>query len=408
MFELAHLDKGSFHQQFLKFRIKYYFNETKEFLARHKLLSVFIICLLAPGVEHIQAIGFPFYALIDPTNTLKEKLIYLILLLTFLLAMTKTQLSFIRGGELREYLHTLHISSHTYKKIDFIILLLSLNIVWMAVFFGAASILHYAKEPLFVLSQYSLYTSMILTIVTLLLNYLYRKIANGILLFSALILIVWSSVQASWLVNYGVSSLVIVLSVLTIWTVQPFVRARNHLFKMPRFQVGENNKCKKIFIIQLAALRANKRVLITRLLFCFAITGVILQVPNREGMLLILVGLQTYILSTLFALFEKGKQDYAVFHKVFPYQQQINFVKEVCIALLLLFIILVPVFFYYLFIFEKYFLWFSLMGAMSSVGLIINRIFYARSLRFCLFSTMLTTMGSCVVQYHILGACFGA
>ncbi|WP_428412256.1 hypothetical protein [Legionella sp.] len=69
MFELTQLDTDVFNQHFLRFRIKYYFTETNEFLARHKLFVVFLVCLLAPGVEHIQALGIPFYALIDPANT---------------------------------------------------------------------------------------------------------------------------------------------------------------------------------------------------------------------------------------------------------------------------------------------------------------------------------------------------
>ena len=83
MLEMTHLDKCYFNHQFLKFRVRYYFNETKELLARNKLLAAFIICLLAPGVKNIQAIGIPFYALIDPSNTVKTKLIYLISLLFF-------------------------------------------------------------------------------------------------------------------------------------------------------------------------------------------------------------------------------------------------------------------------------------------------------------------------------------
>jgi len=122
MLELSHLDKRYFNQQFLQFRAQYYFNETKELLARHKLLAAFIICLLAPGVKNIQAIGIPFYALIDPAITLKAKFIYLGALLFFLLAMTKAQLSFIKGGEFREYLHTVYVTTvFTYSNFRYVI-----------------------------------------------------------------------------------------------------------------------------------------------------------------------------------------------------------------------------------------------------------------------------------------------
>lgn len=52
MLELTQLNKNYFNHQFLKFRTQYYFNETKELIARHKLLTAFIICLLAPGEKH--------------------------------------------------------------------------------------------------------------------------------------------------------------------------------------------------------------------------------------------------------------------------------------------------------------------------------------------------------------------
>ncbi|MDR3503873.1 MAG: hypothetical protein P4L79_14945 [Legionella sp.] len=415
MFKLIQLDKDAFNQHFLRFRIKYYFSETKEFLARHKLLSVFIICLLMPGVEHIQALGIPFYALIDPSKTLKEKLIYLVSLLVFLLAMTVTQLTFIKGGEFREYLHTLCISSRAYKKIDFIILLVSLNIVWLAIFFGAINILHYSKELWFVSSQYCLYAATILAIITLLWNCLYRNIANGILLFSVLVFVVWSSTQASWFVNYSVSCFVILLSGLIIWTVQPSVVKRNYLFKTTSIHTLNAHKRQSIFLLQLVVLRERKRAFITKLILCFAVSGLILQIlspqealESREAIVLVLVSLQIYILSTLFILFEKRKLDYALFHRVFPYQRQINFVKELAIISLLLFVILVPVFLFCIFSFKNYLLLLLVMWVMGSIGLIINRIFYAQSLRFCLFSSLLSTLGSGVVQYLVLGACFGA
>lgn len=411
MFELTQVDRDVFDQHFLKFRLKYYFTETKEFLARHKLLSVFIICLLAPGVEHIQALGMPFYALIDPSNTLKEKLIYLVSLLLFLLAITKTQLPFIKGGEFREYLHTLYIPSRVYKKVDFILLLVSLNIVWVAVFFGAANILHHSKGPWFVSSQYSLYASTLLAIITLLWNCLYRKIANGILLFSVLIFVVYSSMQGSWLVNYSVSCFVVFLSGLIIWTVQPFVAKKN--FKTGSLLVLNNYKGMSIFLMQLAVLRENKRALITRLILCFAVSGLLIQVfssqeelENRDAIVIVLASLQTYILSTLFILFEKGKLDYSLFHQVFPYQWKMNYVKEISIIFILLSVILFPIFLFCLFSFKNYIFLLLAILMMSAIGLIINRSLYALSLRFCLFSSLLSTLGSGVVQYMVLGAYF--
>lgn len=60
MLKSSHLEKNYFNHQFFKFRIQYYFNKTKELITKHKLLTAFIICLLAPEVKNIQAIGIPF------------------------------------------------------------------------------------------------------------------------------------------------------------------------------------------------------------------------------------------------------------------------------------------------------------------------------------------------------------
>ena len=81
--ELVNNNDNIFKTDFLKFRRRYYFNETKELLARHKLLTAFIICLLAPGIKNLQAIGAPFYAIIDPAFTFGSKLLFLAPLIFF-------------------------------------------------------------------------------------------------------------------------------------------------------------------------------------------------------------------------------------------------------------------------------------------------------------------------------------
>lgn len=91
------LDTHNFNRQFLAFRTLYYCNETKALIARHKLLTAFIICLLALKVNTIQAIGIPFYALIDPSNTYQEKCMVLLAVLSVLLVMTKAQSTLIKG-----------------------------------------------------------------------------------------------------------------------------------------------------------------------------------------------------------------------------------------------------------------------------------------------------------------------
>lgn len=418
MLELTHLDKSYFNHQFLKFRTQYYFNETKKLLARHKLLTAFIICLLAPGVKNIQAIGIPFYALIDPSTTLKAKFIYLFSLLFFLFAMTKAQLPFIRGGAFREYLHTLYIPWNIHKAIDFIILLLSLNIVWLAIFFGGVSILHYSDDLLFLSSQYCLYASTVFLLCVLLLNFFYKKIASAAVVFSALILVIFVSIQGNWLLNYSMGISISLLCGLNVWTIEPHRFKQKHSFKIPYFDVFNGFKCirslKNIFIIQLAVLRKNKISFLIRFTICFALSVLILQVfsstetvDNRQGLILVLISLQTYIISTLFTLFEKGKLDHELFHKIFPYQKLTQPVKEITFTWTGLVLALAPVFLFCIVSLKNYFFLILSIFAMNGIVLAINRILYTQSLRFCLFTSLLNTVSGCVVQTIFLGAFHG-
>ena len=414
MLELTQLNKNNFNHQFLKFRAQYYFNETKELIARHKLLTAFIICLLAPGVKNIQAIGIPFYALIDPSITFKAKFIYLVILLFFLLSLTKAQSSFIKGGAFREYLHTLYIPLRVHKAVDFIILLFSLNMVWLAIIFGGANILH-TEDSLFQASQYCLYASTVFALCTLLLNFLYKKIAKCLMAFFALLLILVISKAGSWLLNYGVGLSIFLLCGIMLATVQPHLVKQKYLFKIPSLDVLNGLKSlsslKNIFIIQLAVLRKNKISFLIRFTLCFAISLLILQalnsqetVDNRQGLILVLMGLQTYILSTLFTLFEKEKLEHALFHRIFPYEKQAQSIKEIILIWIELMLALMPVFLFCIFNLKNYYLLSLIIFAMNGFVFAINRIFYALSLRFCLFSSLLNTVCSCVVQYIFLGA----
>ena len=418
MLDLTQLDKNYFSHQFLKFRTQYYFNETKELIARHKLLTAFIICLLAPGVKNIQVIGIPFYALIDSSITLKAKFIYLVSLLFFLLSLTNAQSSFIKGGAFREYLHTLYIPVRTHNVIDFIILLLSLNIVWLAIFFGGANILHNTEDTLFQASQYCLYVSTVFVLCTLLLNFLYKKIAKGLVSFSALLLIMIISKQGDWLLNFGVGLSIFLLCGIILGTVQPYLGEQKYSFKIPHFNVLNSLKSlrslKDFFIIQLAVLRRNKISFLIRFTLCFVISLIIVQVlnspetvDNRQVLILVLMGLQAYILSTLFTLFEKTKLDHALFHSIFPYQKHAQPIKEIILIWIGLMLALIPVFLFCIFNLKNDCLLSVMIFAMNGVVFATNRILYALSLRFCLFSSLLNTVCSCVVQYIFLGACNG-
>jgi hypothetical protein len=407
-----------FNHQFLKFRIQYYFKETKELLARHKLLIAFIICLLAPGIKNFQAIGIPFYALIDPAITFKAKSIYLISLCFCLLAMTNAQSSFINGGAFRVYLHTLYIPANVHKAIDFIILLLSLNIVWVAIFLGGVRILYETKDPLFISSQYCLYASTVFVLCTFLLNFLYKRIANGVVIFFVLFLVTFISTQNNWLLNFEVGIAIFLLCGFIVWTLQPDHQVKKYSFKTSHTNVlnGFNSldSLKNIFIIQLAVLRKHRISFLIRFIACLALSLLILQIfnfqktiNNRQGVILVLINFQTYILSTLFILFEKGKLEHILFHNIFPYQKQAQPIKEIILVWTGLMLTLTPIFLLCSFSLKNYFSWVLIIFAMNGVVLAINRNLYTQSLRFCLFSSLLNTVSCCVVQFIFLGAYYG-
>lgn len=161
------------------------------------------------------------------------------------------------------------------------------------------------------------------------------------------------------------------------------------------------------FVIQLAVYRENKASFLTRLALCFVISALILKIgsfPNApKGLFFVLVAVQTYILSTLFTFFEKGKLDHVLFHQIFPYQQMTQQVRELIVIMAGLVVTLLPIALFD----HPYFLLLLVALVMSSITIIINRFLYMLSLRFCLFTSLINTVGSCVVQYIFSGVFFG-
>lgn len=232
-----------YNKDYLKFRMKYYITETKELLARHKLLTAFIFCLLAPGFQSIKLIGVPFYAIIEPGFSLGTKLAYLMPLLFFLIALTHVQSKFIKGGTFRDYLDTICNTTSHNKIIDTIILLFSLNIVWIAILFGAGRIHQLPSDTVLLFSYYCLYCSVILAIVVLLLNSLYKNAAGVLVLALSLILIAAISIREIWFLNMITSLGMGLLSVGIALKVQPCKKNIKYL----RFFNKEQNDQLTIF-----------------------------------------------------------------------------------------------------------------------------------------------------------------
>lgn len=406
-----------FNKDFLKFRKKYYFNETKELLARHKLLTAFVICLLAPGIKNIQVIGVPFFAMIEPSSSFGIKLLFLIPLLFFLMVLTKAQSKFIKGGTFRDYLDTLYIPSTVYKKIDTVILLLSLNVVWIAILFGAGKIYQLPAKPALLFSYYCLYCSMIMAIVVLLLNSLYKNIGGVLILTLSLILIAAVSTQEILLLNMVTSLGIGLLSVAIALKVQPYKKKGKCLKVSNKEQLNQlttGSSLRIFFLTQIATYRANKNTFFIRIALCMFLSIISFNlffsdefITNRKSLLLILISFESYILSTLFAFFAKDELDYAVFYSIFPYQSFIRRPIEIVVVSGILLLSVMPIIVFSLFTTPPYLLPLMLILTMNVITIAVNRVLYAYSLRFCLFTSLLNTVGNILVQYLLIGAFFG-
>jgi hypothetical protein len=195
MSELTTYNLSLFNKQLLKFRIKYYFKETGELVLRHKLLMAFLFCLLAPGIEKIHLIGVPFFVIVAPGISLGIKLLSLTALLSFLFLLIRAQANFIKGGKFGDYLAASQAFSPNDKKIDLIVSMLSLNVIWFALVFGGAGLTHITNDTSLLYSYYALYSSLIIVIMIFLLNVLYKNIQNIIFLALLCLLIALASTQ---------------------------------------------------------------------------------------------------------------------------------------------------------------------------------------------------------------------
>jgi hypothetical protein len=331
--ELTTYNLQIFNKKLLNFRIKYYFYETSEALLRHKLLLVFLFCLLAPGFKSIQLIGVPFSAIIDPNLSLTTKCFSLFSSLTFLSILIKSQVKFIKGGELRDYLSTLSTPSFIDKKVDLIILTLSMNIVWLAFFFGAARLSAISADKLLLYSYYALYLALIVTTTVFLLNILYENIKNMLVLALLLILAAIISIEQKWALNFALSLFSGLFSAIIAYKVQPSKQKTQVVnSNSVKLDVFISNYSFKLYcIILLATIRAHKKAFICRVFLCLLLTFVLVNLLLSDVefetvffIFLILIGSQSYIISTLATIFLKNELDYKLFHSIFPY----NFYKS--------------------------------------------------------------------------------
>jgi hypothetical protein len=414
MSELTTYNLTLFNQHLLKFRIRYYFKETGELLLRHKLLVAFVFCLLAPGLKNISLIGVPFTAIVDPDIPLVIKLISLTCLLTFLFLFIKAQTNSITGGEFGDYLFIIQTSSPNHKKIDLVVLVLSLNVIWFALFLGAKGLS--TSNSLLLYSYYVLYGSLIIALIIFLLTVLYKNTRHMVLLMSVCMLIAVASIRQNALLNFSISLLSVFAGILVAYKIQPY-KQKNRIAEAPRKKITKSfihHSFKLFFLTQIATIRAHRLAFIIRFSICIFLSFGAINLISSDQLsenililLLILSGVQTYILSTLVTFFSKNEQDFRLLHFIVNDNLLMKRAVEVICIFGGLLLSLLPLMIYLAFTNPSNVE--LLIGVMtaSTITIIINRILYLYSLRFCFFTSLINMVASIVMQYLLIGVILG-
>ena len=414
--DLTTYNSRIFNKNLLNFRIKYYLHETGESLLRHKILLVFLLCLLMPGFQNIHLIGVPLSAILDPSLSFTIKCFSLFSLLAILTILIRSQSKPIKGGELRDYLFTLSIPSSIDKKVDLIVLTISMNIVWLAFFFGATGLSAISADNLLLYSYYALYLAMIVTIIGFLLNLLYKNIVNMLILTILLILVAIASIEQNWMLNFGLALFCGLFSSIVTYRVQP-IKQKAQTVNSNRLELNGfiNNTFLKLYSpILLATIRSYKTAFICRISLCVLLTIILMNLlfadvsfENVFFIFLILISLQSYTISTLSTIFSKNELNYSLFHSIFQYNFFINRCIEVVCMIEVFILSLTPLLIFSAFIKTAYFSLVVVMILANIATIITNRMLYIFSFRFCFFTSLINTVANVVMQYLLIGAFLG-
>ncbi|MFC3909045.1 hypothetical protein ACFORL_08160 [Legionella dresdenensis] len=405
---------NKFNHLFCKYRIKNYVNKTSDYLTRHKLLLAFIICLLVPGIENLPKIGVPFFAIVDSTTSIPLKLFYIGSILVVSMMLTNAQANFIKGGPLRDYLTSFDIAIDVHKKIDFIVLALSINLIWLPIALGAGFIYTASTNAWMGLSLSCLYASFIANYLVLLLNNLYGNRKNMLLLLLNLMAIAFISSSAMTLIHFAGAVLSSLFSVMLFWKTEPADKITKTVqLAKKQYKKQSSNSLKRNFIIQYAVYKQHKRIFLTRILtsglispFLIYLTAVEHFSRDKSGFFITLSGLNTYTLSTLFSVFQQAENQYQLFHTLFPYQNQFKHTKEIILTFALLMISALPFLIYLALDQTNLFMVIFMVFLTSFIPLAINRSLYKYSLRFCLLASLINCVAWGIAQYWILGGIF--
>jgi hypothetical protein len=367
-----------------------------------------------PGFKSIRLIGVPLSAILDPSVSFGIKFFALFSLLAFLSLFIKSQVKSIKGGELRDYLFTLSIPSSIDKKIDLIVLMISMNIAWLAIFFGATGISAIPANNLLLYSYYALYLALIITTIVFLLNLLYKNIVNMLILTALLMLMTLASIEQNWILNCGLSLFCSFFSSAIVYKVQPNKqRALGVKGNRANLDGFRNNHSLHLYSsILLATIREHKTAFVCRISLCLLLTVALINLlladvtfENVFFIFLIIIGVQAYIMSTLAAIFSKNELEYKPFHSIFQY----NFLRPVEVIYIVgLFILaLTPIVMMSILIKPAYLSLTIAIMISNIVTIALNRMLYAYSFRYCFFTSLINTIANVVMQYLLIGAFLG-
>ncbi|MCW8451815.1 hypothetical protein [Legionella quinlivanii] len=414
MLETYFSNKNSFNILFCQYRIRNYFNETADFLTRHKLLVAFIICLLVPGVHNLPKIGIPFFEIINPLASIQSKLMCLGIILAFSLMLTNAQSNFIKGGKLRNYLNTFDISAHTHKKIDLLILALSLNFIWIAIVLGVGFIYTYTQNVIGLFALFCLYLSFIFNYLVLLLSHLYSNKKSVLLMLVSLIFIACISLLKIPFANYTGAILASLFSLFIFWREIPSGKEDSSGKRVNGYNKQlMSNSLSLYFTIQLATYKQHRKLFLTKTLYCTMLNVFLVYLALRQnfninhiGFFITISGFGIFMLSTLFSVFQQDEKNYTLFHTIFPYQSFLKYVKEITVAFLIFLVTGLPLLFYLGINNASLFIVIGTAFLMSFIPLTINRTLYWLSLRFCFFTSLINSILWMIAQYWILGGIF--
>ena len=227
-------------------------------------------------------------------------------------------------------------------------------------------------------------------------------------------LIALASTQQNSLLNFGISLFSSLSCIIIAYRTQPYKQKTQAAKKLLKKSIT-NHPIKLYFLTQIATVRAHKAAFTIRhsIATLLSIAAIYLLLSSTElvesifVVLLILIGIQTYILSTLSTFFSKNEQDYSLFHFIFHDNLLVKQGIEIICISAGIFLSLIPLMIFLAFIKPMHVVLLTSIIIASTLTIAINRMLYRYSLRFCFFTSLINTVANVVLQYVLIGAFLG-